>query len=162
MSLVILENRTRRPRRMLTLNLPREIAPVRSVVRTRVESKDGVRRIKVLDRNVGGSLRIPFGSVSQPIPETYLAAPELVRVIKAREVRVIRQGDPRWDRAIAAANPKRARDAARKAARDRAAELERRNAEIAKSSPKATSSRTVTDDEPEAAEGGPKTRRRRG
>lgn len=119
MANVILENRTRRPRRMLTLNLPRELAPVRSVVKTRVEAKDGTRRIKTVDRNVGGSIRIPFGAVSQPIPEKYLHAPDVVRCVKGRELRVIREGDPRWPRALEASDPKRARNA--KLAREREA-----------------------------------------
>lgn len=113
MPLVILENRTRRPRRMLTLNLPREIAPVRSVVRTRVEAKDGTRRIKVVDRNVGGSLRVPYGAVSQPVPEAYLHAPDIKAAVLSRELRIIREGDPRWGKALKAADPKRARNAAR-------------------------------------------------
>ena len=137
MSNVILENRTRRPRRMLTLNLPRELAPVRSVVRVREESKDGVRRIKTVDRNVGDSIRIPFGAVSQPIPEKLLHAPEIAKVVKARELRVIREGDPRWERALKASDPKRARNAQRKRAREAAAKLEEATAtHLAKSGPK--------------------------
>ena len=131
MPLVILENRTRRPRRMLTLNLPRELAPVRSRVQTRVEAKDGTRRLKVVDRNIGDSMRIPHGCVSQPFDEKLLHAPEIRKVVRAREVRVIREDDPRWKKALELADPKRARDRARAAEKKRVENLKAANAKRA-------------------------------
>lgn len=131
MANVILENRTRRPRRMLVLNLPRELAPVRSTVQTRVEAKDGTRRMKIVDRNIGDSLRIPHGCVSQPIPEKLLTAPEVRKVVKAREVRVIREDDPRWKKALELADPKRARNRARATEKKRIENLKVSNAKAA-------------------------------
>lgn len=140
MPLVILENRTRRPRRMLTLNLPRDLAPVRSTVQTRVEGKDGVRRMKVVDRNIGDSLRIPHGCVSQPFDEKLLFAPEIRKVVKARDARVIREDDPRWKKALELADPKRARDRARATEKKRVENLKvanvKRAAEEAAKGPK--------------------------
>lgn len=88
MSDVILVNRTKRPRRMLVLNLPKQIAAVKVTNRTTEESRDGARRKRVSTKLVGGSLRIMAGGESEPLDPKVLRAPDVKAAIAARHVTV--------------------------------------------------------------------------
>lgn len=99
MANVILENRTKRPPRMLVLNLDVAIASVRVENRTVVETPDGKQRVKVSTKSVPDSIRIPAGGESVPLPEKILRCSEVKRALETREIRV---------KAEAAAAPKAA------------------------------------------------------
>lgn len=90
MANVSLVNKTKRPPRMLTYNLTKEVDPIKVTNRLREESKDGVRRIRVVNKIVPGSIRIPAGSQSKPIDEKVLKCPEVAAGLKRREFTVNR------------------------------------------------------------------------
>lgn len=84
---VTLVNRTKRPRRMLVLNLTKAVAPVSITNRTTEESRQGDRRTRVSRKLVPDSLRIRHGG-SETVPATYLDAPEVKAAIKAGDLAV--------------------------------------------------------------------------
>jgi hypothetical protein len=88
MANVILENRTKRPSRMLVLNLDVAIASVRVENRSIVETPDGKQRVKISTKSVPDSIRIPAGGESVPLPEKILRCSEVKRALDAREIRV--------------------------------------------------------------------------
>lgn len=96
MAIVTLVNRTKRPPRMLVLNLTKDVAPVKVVNRTTQESRDGQRRIKVIEKVVPQAIRIPAGGSLKLTgknygnPEAVMRCPEVAAAIAAREIRVDR------------------------------------------------------------------------
>jgi len=86
---VTLENRTRRPRRGLVLNLTKGAAPVRVTHRTTEEDRQGRRRQRVIDRIVPGSLRVPAGKRVK-VDEKILRCPEVAAAIARRDLLVHR------------------------------------------------------------------------
>ncbi len=90
MANVILENKTKRPRKMIVLNLTLGALALKVVNRTTEESKDGLRRARVSSKLVPGAIRIPSGGKLE-VPESYLGCPEVKAAIARREIRVIRK-----------------------------------------------------------------------
>lgn len=88
MSDVILVNRTRRPKRKLTLNVPPSILATR-INRTTIEtSKKGLKRAKHTSLNVGDAIHIPASGKSVPVPESVLKAPEVQAARLRRDIDV--------------------------------------------------------------------------
>lgn len=90
MSDVILVNRTKRPKRMLVLNLTTKVAAVKVTNRVTVEDKQGNRRKKVTSKLVPDSIRIRAGGRTGPLPEAVLSCPEVKQAIAARDLRMER------------------------------------------------------------------------
>jgi hypothetical protein len=63
MSTVTIVNKTKRPARMLVFNLDKSSFPVQVVNRVTEEGKDGIRKIRVVNKLVPDSLRIPAGGM---------------------------------------------------------------------------------------------------
>lgn len=89
MANVTLQNRTKKPARMLVLHLTKQIAPVEVENRTMEESRDGVRKLRISTKVVPDSIRIPSGGTVE-VDEAALGCPEIVQAIKDRDVLVVR------------------------------------------------------------------------
>jgi hypothetical protein len=85
---VTLTNRTKRPPRMLVLNLDITVASERIQRRETVEGKDGKRRKKPVNMSVPKSLRILPGEKSAPVPCSYLRCKEVAAAVAARDILV--------------------------------------------------------------------------
>lgn len=90
MANVILENRTKRPRRMLVFNLTRNVATVKVVNRTTEETRQGERRKRVSSKLVPDSIRVPYGGGQVEVDEKVLGVPDVAAAISRRELRAIR------------------------------------------------------------------------
>lgn len=75
---------------MLVLNLTKNVSATRINVRSRVEAKDGVRRVKAFDKLVPGSLHIPHGKMIEA-DEAVLGCPDVMNAIAKRWIRVHRE-----------------------------------------------------------------------
>lgn len=93
MANVTLVNRTKRPARMLVLNLTKEHAPVPIEVRMTEETKDGIRSKRVEQRLIGDSLRIMAGERVE-VDEGVLSCPDVVSAVSNRELLVEKRSEP--------------------------------------------------------------------
>lgn len=91
---VILRNRTKRPARMLVLNLTKDVRGVVVTNRLTLETRQGDRRKKIVKKVVPDSIRIPAGKDSANLPEEVLKCPEVADAVKRRDLLVIRQETP--------------------------------------------------------------------
>lgn len=96
MAKVTLKNRTRRPPRMLTLNLARKVAAKKVVRHTYDEDKDGNRHLRQSTILAPDSIRIPAGSTVK-VDEKALGSPEVAKAIRKRKIEVIRDEEPKND-----------------------------------------------------------------
>lgn len=87
MANVILINRTRRPSRMLTYNLVKNIAAVKVENRVTTETRDGKRAKRISTKLVPDSIRI-LAKGQLEVPEIYLRCPEVAAGIANREILV--------------------------------------------------------------------------
>lgn len=88
MKKVILTNRTKRPPRMLILELTKQVAPVKVTNRTTDEAKDGTRLKRISTKIVPDVLRIPSKTETLPVPESYLQCPAVKEARARREISV--------------------------------------------------------------------------
>ena len=93
MANVTLVNRTKRPPRMLVLNLTRQVAPVQVENRTTEESRDGTRRKRVSTKLVPAAVRIPARGEAE-VDEVCLGCPDVAAAIARREILVRRPAKP--------------------------------------------------------------------
>lgn len=89
MSNVILMNRTKRPRRMLVLNLTKAVAAIEVTNTTTDETRQGERRKRVSSKLVPDSIRIPSGGQLE-VSERTLSAPDVKAAIARRDIVVKR------------------------------------------------------------------------
>lgn len=85
MSNVILMNRTKRPRRMLVLNLTKAVASVEVTNTTTDETRQGERRKRVATKLVPDSIRIQSGGQLEVSTRT-LSAPDVKAAIARRDI----------------------------------------------------------------------------
>jgi hypothetical protein len=85
MPTVLLENKTKRPQRMLVLNLTKMTAPYKVMSKRTHETKNGDRSYKVVAHNVPGSVRIPAGS-SLEVDAEFLKCPSVRAAIARHEL----------------------------------------------------------------------------
>ncbi len=88
MGTVILENKTRRPPRMLTFNLTKSAAPTTIETRSVEEGKDGQMGVRVVKKIVPGSLTVPVG-VRREVDEKITKCPEVAAALKAKQLKIV-------------------------------------------------------------------------
>lgn len=86
---VTLENTTKNPRRMVTLNLTKGSAPVRLTRLAQVRTRKGGIGTKIVKTVVPGSVHIACGVTSDPLPDSVLDAPEVKKAIAQGKIRSI-------------------------------------------------------------------------
>lgn len=92
---VILVNNTRRPKRMLVLNIPPNLRPER-VTRIQVQAdKQGRKRARRTSATIGSSVRVPANGESAPIPKSALRAPDIASALLSGAVLVKEVPKPR-------------------------------------------------------------------
>ena len=85
MANVILVNRPRRPPRMLTYNLAKNIVAVKVENRVTEETRDGKRAKRISTKLVPDSIRIPAKSEIE-VDEKVLLCPEIKKALEKREI----------------------------------------------------------------------------
>ncbi len=108
---VILVNRTKRPPRMLVLNLTKKIAPVKVTNRTTDETRDGLRSKRISTKFVPDSIRIPAGGELE-VKRAILGCPDVAAAKARREIRV-KPAPSEAEKKTAAAKLKAAKAAAK-------------------------------------------------
>lgn len=88
MANIVLWNRSKRPRRMLVLNLTKSVAAVTVENRAVETNKKGELMTRVSKKLVPDSLRIPAGARVE-VDSAVLKCPEVKRHIKARDLIVV-------------------------------------------------------------------------
>jgi hypothetical protein len=91
--MVILENRTKRPPRMLVFNLDINLFAVKVENQILVKGKDGQERKKRTSKRSPDSLRIPAQSQTEPLPEKILHCKKIKEAIRNKEIAVIEVKD---------------------------------------------------------------------
>lgn len=88
MAKIVLWNRSKRPRRMLVMNLTKGVEAVKVENRTSETNKRGQTAKRVSTKLVPGALRIPAGAKVE-VDAAVLGCPEVARHIKSRDLAVI-------------------------------------------------------------------------
>lgn len=84
---VILQNITKRPRHMVTLNLTKAIEPVRIQRLRQATDRRGRSGVRLEDTVIPGAIHLAVGARSKPLPDSVLEAPEVKNALARRWIK---------------------------------------------------------------------------